>query len=243
MLTTVAIFPARSPPCGGRVLTAAGTASRPTHVRQLSRLPESLAAAQPWMLALAAIAPAHVYDAAYLKFAVDLKAPLVTLRPCAAMRPPQRHHTPTPRGSDLTMQHDKILILDFGSQVTQLIARRVREAHVYCEVHPCDVSDDWVARVRSDGALKGVILSGSHASVYEDDDRQGAAGGVRAGRAGAGHLLRHADHGAPARRQGRGRPQARVRLCGGACARPHRAAATTSPTSPRPKATACSTCG
>ena len=36
--------------------------------------------------------------------------------------------------------HDKILILDFGSQVTQLIARRVREAHVYCEVHPCDVS-------------------------------------------------------------------------------------------------------
>ena len=42
------------------------------------------------------------------------------------------------------MQHDKILILDFGSQVTQLIARRVREAHVYCEVHPCDVGDDWV---------------------------------------------------------------------------------------------------
>ena len=38
------------------------------------------------------------------------------------------------------MQHQKILILDFGSQVTQLIARRVREAHVYCEVHPCDVS-------------------------------------------------------------------------------------------------------
>ena len=42
------------------------------------------------------------------------------------------------------MQHSKILILDFGSQVTQLIARRVREAHVYCEIHPCDVSDDWV---------------------------------------------------------------------------------------------------
>ena len=36
--------------------------------------------------------------------------------------------------------HDKILILDFGSQVTQLIARRVREAHVYCEIHPNDVS-------------------------------------------------------------------------------------------------------
>ena len=66
------------------------------------------------------------------------------------------------------MQHQKILILDFGSQVTQLIARRVREAHVYCEVHPCDVSDDWVRDYAKDGTLKGVILSGSHASVYED---------------------------------------------------------------------------
>jgi len=66
------------------------------------------------------------------------------------------------------MQHHKILILDFGSQVTQLIARRVREAHVYCEVHPCDVTDDWVRQYASDGLLKGVILSGSHASVYEE---------------------------------------------------------------------------
>ena len=66
------------------------------------------------------------------------------------------------------MPHDKILILDFGSQVTQLIARRVREAHVYCEVHPCDVSDAWVREYARGGALKGVILSGSHASVYED---------------------------------------------------------------------------
>ena len=66
------------------------------------------------------------------------------------------------------MQHSKILILDFGSQVTQLIARRVREAHVFCEVHPCDVSDDWVRAYAQDGTLKGVILSGSHASVYEE---------------------------------------------------------------------------
>ena len=66
------------------------------------------------------------------------------------------------------MQHDKILILDFGSQVTQLIARRVREAHVYSEVHPCDVSDEWVRQYAADGRLKGVILSGSHASVYEE---------------------------------------------------------------------------
>jgi GMP synthase (glutamine-hydrolysing) len=66
------------------------------------------------------------------------------------------------------MQHDKILILDFGSQVTQLIARRVREAHVFSEVHPADVSDAWVREYAADGRLKGVILSGSHASVYEE---------------------------------------------------------------------------
>jgi len=69
------------------------------------------------------------------------------------------------------MHHSKILILDFGSQVTQLIARRVREAHVFCEVHPCDVSSDWVREFARDGQLKGIILSGSHASVYEVDDR------------------------------------------------------------------------
>ena len=66
------------------------------------------------------------------------------------------------------MLHQKILILDFGSQVTQLIARRVREAHVFCEVHPCDVTDEWIREYAKDGNLKGVILSGSHASVYED---------------------------------------------------------------------------
>jgi GMP synthase (glutamine-hydrolysing) len=60
--------------------------------------------------------------------------------------------------------HEKILILDFGAQYTQLIARRVREAKVYCEIHPYDVSDDFV---RGFGA-KGVILSGSHMSAYEE---------------------------------------------------------------------------
>ena len=67
------------------------------------------------------------------------------------------------------MTHERILILDFGSQVTQLIARRVREAHVFCEVHPCDVSDQWVRDYAADGQLKGVILSGSHASLWEDE--------------------------------------------------------------------------
>ena len=70
----------------------------------------------------------------------------------------------------MSMQHDKILILDFGSQVTQLIARRIREAHVFCEVHPCDVSDDWVRAYARDAKLKGVILSGSHASTYEEEE-------------------------------------------------------------------------
>ena len=65
-------------------------------------------------------------------------------------------------------KHQKILILDFGSQVTQLIARRVREAHVFCEVQSCDVDDEWIREYAKDGLLKGVILSGSHASVYEE---------------------------------------------------------------------------
>jgi GMP synthase (glutamine-hydrolysing) len=67
------------------------------------------------------------------------------------------------------MTHDTVLILDFGSQVTQLIARRIREAHVYCEVHPCDVTDDWVRQYAASGRLRGVVLSGSHASLWEDE--------------------------------------------------------------------------
>ncbi|OWW22167.1 glutamine-hydrolyzing GMP synthase [Noviherbaspirillum denitrificans] len=61
--------------------------------------------------------------------------------------------------------HSKILILDFGSQVTQLIARRVREAGVFSEVFPYDVSDDFI---RSYGAA-GIILSGGPNSVTEGD--------------------------------------------------------------------------
>ena len=58
----------------------------------------------------------------------------------------------------------KILILDFGSQYTQLIARRVRESGVYCEIHPFDMSND---AIRAFGA-KGIILSGGPASVTEE---------------------------------------------------------------------------
>ena len=69
------------------------------------------------------------------------------------------------------MTHDKILILDFGSQVTQLIARRIREAHVYCEIHPNDVSEDFIRRF----APKGIVLSGSHASTYEEHELRAPA--------------------------------------------------------------------
>ena len=62
--------------------------------------------------------------------------------------------------------HDKVLILDFGSQVTQLIARRVRDAAVFCEIHPNDVSDEFIREF----APKAIILSGSHASTYEDHE-------------------------------------------------------------------------
>ena len=64
------------------------------------------------------------------------------------------------------MHHDKVLVLDFGYQVTQLIARRVRDASVYCEIHPNDVSDDFIKAF----APKAIILSGSHASTYEDHE-------------------------------------------------------------------------
>ena len=58
--------------------------------------------------------------------------------------------------------HELIIVIDFGSQVTQLIARRVREAGVYCEILPCTVP---AADLKRDG-LKGIVLSGGPASVY-----------------------------------------------------------------------------
>ncbi|MGE5087712.1 MAG: glutamine amidotransferase-related protein, partial [Candidatus Levyibacteriota bacterium] len=61
--------------------------------------------------------------------------------------------------------HSKILILDFGAQYTQLIARRLRETDVYCEIHPYDVGD---AFIRDFGA-RGIILSGGPMSVTEGD--------------------------------------------------------------------------
>ncbi|MFT6541811.1 MAG: GMP synthase (glutamine-hydrolyzing), partial [Maricaulis maris] len=66
----------------------------------------------------------------------------------------------------MTDQHDKLLIIDFGSQVTQLIARRVRESGVFCEIHPYN---------RADAAFidaydpKAIILSGSPHSTHWDN--------------------------------------------------------------------------
>src|SRR5882762_7599851 len=56
-----------------------------------------------------------------------------------------------------------VLILDFGAQYSQLIARRVREQHVYCEIHPCTLPFDAVRRM----APRAIILSGGPASVYD----------------------------------------------------------------------------
>src|SRR5690606_22001929 len=58
---------------------------------------------------------------------------------------------------------EKIIILDFGSQYTQLIARRVRELSVYCEIHPFNNPPEI------DESVKGVILSGSPFSVHQED--------------------------------------------------------------------------
>ncbi|MSQ05498.1 MAG: glutamine-hydrolyzing GMP synthase [Nitrosomonadaceae bacterium] len=61
--------------------------------------------------------------------------------------------------------HQKILVLDFGAQYSQLIARRVREANVYCELHPCDVTDAFIRQF----SPKGIILSGGPASVTDKE--------------------------------------------------------------------------
>ncbi|PLX41825.1 MAG: GMP synthase (glutamine-hydrolyzing) [Deltaproteobacteria bacterium] len=61
--------------------------------------------------------------------------------------------------------HDeKVLILDFGSQYTQLIARRIRESRVYCEIHPCTVDMEFIR----DFGARGIILSGSPFSVHDE---------------------------------------------------------------------------
>jgi GMP synthase (glutamine-hydrolysing) len=64
-----------------------------------------------------------------------------------------------------TLHEQKILILDFGSQYTQNIARKIRECQVYCEIHPCTLSLNKIIAFNA----KGIILSGGPASVLEKD--------------------------------------------------------------------------
>ena len=80
-------------------------------------------------------------------------------------------------GPDRLAGHDKILIVDFGSQVTQLIARRVREEKVYCEIVPFQKADEAFRTLRP----KGVILSGGPASVLDQDAPLAPAGIYQAG--------------------------------------------------------------
>ena len=61
----------------------------------------------------------------------------------------------------MTTQHQKVLIVDFGSQVTQLIARRLREAGVYCEIHPFQKAGEALAAMQP----QAIILSGGPAST------------------------------------------------------------------------------
>lgn len=70
-------------------------------------------------------------------------------------------HRPSPNGA--SQQAERVLVLDFGSQYAQLIARRVREQHVYCEIVRHDVSAERIKAL----APKGIILSGGPSSVYE----------------------------------------------------------------------------
>ncbi len=78
--------------------------------------------------------------------------------------PPPSVATPSPSPSTQTRQQaEKVLVLDFGSQYAQLIARRVREQHVYCEIVRHDITAE---RIR-DLAPRGIILSGGPSSVYE----------------------------------------------------------------------------
>ncbi len=102
---------------------------------------------------------------------------------------------------------DRILILDFGAQYTQLIARRVRELGVYSEIYACDAAAADIRHFRP----KAVILSGGPESVYAVKGPEAPPERLRSGRPGARHLLRHANHGCAARRPGGAIHASRIR--------------------------------
>ena len=106
-------------------------------------------------------------------------------RPERPFQPPLRATAPSKLDKIL---HDKVLIVDFGSQVTQLIARRVREERVYCEIVPYQKAEAAFLEMRP----KAVILSGGPASVHEKGAPLAPQAIYRGRRAGARHLLRRA---------------------------------------------------
>ena len=121
-----------------------------------------------------------------------------------AMTAAQNAREPMP---SVASAHDKILIVDFGSQVTQLIARRVREEGVYSEIVPFQKAEAAFREMKP----KAVILSGGPEFGSRGRLAARPASHLRFRRARARHLLRPDDHGRPARRRGRGRPSPRVR--------------------------------
>ena len=109
------------------------------------------------------------------------------------MTAPQQARESTP---SVASAHDKILIVDFGSQVTQLIARRVREEGVYSEIVPFQKAEAAFKEMKP----KAVILSGGPELVHEEGSPRAPQADLRFRRARARHLLRPDDHGRPARR-------------------------------------------
>ena len=86
-------------------------------------------------------------------------------------------------------ERDRILILDYGSQFTQLIARRLREQHVYCEIHPPTLGLDAIRAWNP----AGIVLSGGPSSTL-DDDAPSASPWIRALYAdGEGRIWRELD--------------------------------------------------
>jgi hypothetical protein len=102
------------------------------------------------------LAPDDAEVEAYLETALNAPAPDRT--------PEDRPGGGVPRGESSASEPDTIVVLDFGSQYAQLIARRVRELHVYSELVPFDMPWEEIARRRP----RAVILSGGPASVYAE---------------------------------------------------------------------------
>ena len=190
----------------------------------------------------AGVRESHVHDVSITKEAPELPG-LVTHKSraqprCARERHQRANGQCCPTSAPFThadIHAHRILILDFGAQYTQLIARRVRELGVYCEIHPWDISDD---EVRAFGP-RGVILSGGPESVTDAQPPKAPRLGFHAGRARTGHLLRHADHGATAGRPGRRLHRTRIRLRRSHCQGRIPSCSTTSRIAATPAAVPC----